>query len=143
METILERLLADFNRELPGSETAIRAVEGRLGVTFPEAYVAFLKLTDGGHGFFGAEKHYAIFFSVAEVAERRTETEPDLPGALFFGSNGGGEGFAFDTRVADLPVVQAPWIGMEWDVAIPVGDSFIEFLEEITSAGEDWPFDKA
>jgi hypothetical protein len=54
------------------------------------------------------------------------------PGLFLFGSNGGGEAYAFDTRENPWVVVQVPLIGMgDAASAIPLGGSFTEFLKNV------------
>ena len=50
------------------------------------------------------------------------------PGFLGFGSSGGGEMLAFDKAGR---VVMIPWIGMEPEMALPVADSWSQFVERI------------
>jgi hypothetical protein len=50
------------------------------------------------------------------------------PGFLGFGSSGGGEMLAFD---ADGRVVMIPFIPMSPELALPVADSWSEFVERI------------
>ena len=45
--------------------------------------------------------------------------------------DGGNEGFGFDVRTDEKPIVMIPFIGMEWDVAIPMGANFWDFLEAL------------
>ena len=46
-----------------------------------------------------------------------------------FGLDGGGEGFAFDLRVPERPVIAVPFIGMDLADATPVAETFDGFLE--------------
>jgi hypothetical protein len=50
---------------------------------------------------------------------------------LLFGSDGGGQAFAFDTRSAANPIVCVPFVGMELKEALPIASSFTGFLEEL------------
>jgi hypothetical protein len=59
------------------------------------------------------------------------EVQKYVPGLLVFGSSGGGEAYGFDTRFPDWPIVQVPFVGMEWAVAEPMGSSFGEFLGQL------------
>ena len=56
------------------------------------------------------------------------------PGLLLFGSDGGGEAFAFDTRSATKPIVSVPFVGMELTVTRRLASNFTEFLEELFEA---------
>ena len=50
---------------------------------------------------------------------------------VLFGSDGGGEAYAFDIRTASLPIVMVPFIGMELQYARPVADNILEFLQKL------------
>ena len=50
---------------------------------------------------------------------------------IAFGSDGGGEAFAFDTRVNPCPVVMVSFIGMSDEDSILVAPSFQTFLDRL------------
>jgi len=120
-----------FNRRPGATAAAIVASARQVGVKLPAEYEEFLKLTNGGEGFIG--KQYAILWSVEELASMNQsyEVQKYVPGLLIFGSSGGGEAYGFDTRTPQLPIVQVPFVGMDWDNAEPMGDSFSAFLERL------------
>jgi len=68
-------------------------LRAHLGRALPESYIQFLRAHDGGEGFIG------IFL---------------------FATNGGGEGYGFDTVDPASPIVQIPLIGMDRQCAVPV-----------------------
>jgi len=43
---------------------------------------------------------------------------------FLFGSDGGGEGYGFDTQTRGMPIVRIPFIGMERRYATPVAENF-------------------
>jgi hypothetical protein len=49
-------------------------------------------------------------------------------GLFLFGSNGGGEAFAFDMRSDQKLIVSMPYIGMAIDSVHPICDDFEVFL---------------
>jgi hypothetical protein len=104
--------------------TAIAALERSL----PSDYIEFASSFDGGEGFIG--DHYLVLWRVAELAalNREYEFSEYAPDLLAFGSDGGGEAFAFDTRTEPASVVIVPFIGMSYAAATPVTASFNEFL---------------
>ena len=51
--------------------------------------------------------------------------------SFFFGSDGGGEGFAFDLRTHQLTIVEVPFIGMSAADANVVVSNFHQFLAAI------------
>ena len=51
------------------------------------------------------------------------------PGLVFFGSNGGGEAFAFDARVGEgMKIRMVPFVGMSLQDAKFIADTFQGFL---------------
>jgi cell wall assembly regulator SMI1 len=54
------------------------------------------------------------------------------PELLAFGSNGGGEAFAFDMRFGVNDVIQIPFIGMDIETAYRIAPTFTDFLEAIS-----------
>ena len=117
----------------PGAtDAAIAAGEMQLGMRLPADYVDFLKFTNGGEGFVG-KNAYIILWGVEELASMNQEYEVQkyVPGLLIFGSDGGGEAYGFDTRSPQWPIVQVPFVGMEWDVAESMGTSFCQFLARL------------
>ncbi len=131
MSIPLDEILADFSGEAPGSGQNIGEAEKEIGKPLPADYRAFLLRHNGGEGFIG--KHYLILWKTEELAQfnREYEVEKYAPGLVAFGSSGGGEGFAFDTRKAPYQVVQMPFIGMSLSDAVRVADSFEKLLEKM------------
>lgn len=126
-----KRLLAKFNANPPVEASSIRQFEGETGLRLPEDYAQFLQQADGGEGFVGDA--YVIFWRLGELLEMNSAYQVDkyAPGLFLFGSDGGGEAFAFDMRDETKPIVSVPFIGMELKVAQPFGSNFKAFLEEL------------
>lgn len=96
------------------------ALVDSLSVALPPSYLDFLNTHNGGEGFIG--EHYIVFWQAQELADfnREYEVETYAPGIFLFGSDGGGEGYGFDTDDASMPIVRIPLIGMERQYAEPV-----------------------
>jgi hypothetical protein len=126
-------ILSRFNGNLGASSSAIIAAEQALGEKLPADYVKFLQRINGGEGFVG-KGAYAMLWRVEELFSMNLayDAEQHSPGVLLFGSDGGGEAFGFDTRSYQWPIVQVPFIGMDWNAAIPMGDTFDEFLQRLS-----------
>jgi hypothetical protein len=131
------RLLGDFSGKPGASEAVIKQAEADLDWTLPAEYREFLRQMNGGEGFFGED--YLILWSADELAQfnREYEVENYAPGLVLFGSDGGGEGFAFDTRNSPAPIVQVPFIGMELQYANPVSSHFEEFIAKVAGKHDD------
>jgi hypothetical protein len=125
-----ERLLAKFNGNPPASAASIRQLESEAGFQLPKDYAQFLQQADGGEGFVG--NAYVILWPVSELLaiNRAYQVADYAPGLFLFGSDGGGEAFAFDIRASTMPIVSVPFVGMELKVARLVAADFPAFLEE-------------
>ena len=126
-----ERLLTKFNRNPPAEVAVIRQFEAESGIRLPDDYAKFLQQADGGEGSVG--NAYVILWRVEELIEmnKAYQVAEYAPGLLFFGSDGGGEAFAFDTRPSAKPIVSVPFVGMDLKLARPVASDFKAFLEEL------------
>lgn len=104
------------------SEADLAWLRRDLGDQVPEDYLSFLALHDGGVGAIGRLRPAAEVGRGADVCPGLDH----LRDMVVFGSDGGGEAFAFDT---DGGVVVVPWIGGIED-AIPQG-TFTDFLSRL------------
>lgn len=131
MTKAFENLLAEFKALPPASADDVQIAERGIGKQLPEDYKAFLLKHDGGEGFIG--KHYLILWKASELVEfnKDYEVEKYAPGFIMFGSTGGGDGFAFDTRSTPYRVLQVPFIGMSVEDGFHVASSFDEFLQRM------------
>lgn len=135
MASDMDRLLANLNRRVPATTAAVAECERQLRVKLPPDYVEFLRATNGGEGFIG-ESAYVILWGAQELVpmNQAYEVQKYVPGLLIFGSDGGGEAYGFDTRIQQWQIVQVPFVGMAWNLAEPMGATFIAFLEELYNA---------
>ena len=109
-----ENILKDFRGNGTALEADIQKVERACGCSLPKRYCIFLKNKNGGEGFIGTQ--YLILWKAEEIVQFNKDYEVDkyAPGLLLFGSDGGGEGFAFDLREKKMTVVMVP---VHWDVS--------------------------
>ena len=103
------------------------------GRKLPTEFKDFLLVGNGGEGFVG--KEYVILWSTKEIGPFNVEYQVPTyaPGFLFFASNGGGEGFAFDFRSGVPSIVMMPWVGMDPAEAIPLSSGFNDFLSGLAN----------
>lgn len=115
----------------PAEISAIDGLSTYLGSTLPESYIEFLKTHDGGEGFIG--DNYIIFWKAQEVVDFNREYEVDTyaPGIFLFASNGGSEGYGFDTVDAAIPVVRIPFIGMDRQSAVSVASDLPDLFARL------------
>jgi len=119
------------------SKVALQHFEKTSGYRLPQDYAEFLERANGGEGYLNPNQ-YAILWRVEDLARLNEAylTRKYVPGLLFFGSNGGGEAFAFDQRSNSSPVVRVPFVGMDLGLAEVLAQSFTELIRE---ALLDWP----
>jgi hypothetical protein len=129
-----ERLLAKFNCNPPAGVAVIRQFEAESRVRLPDDYAELLQQANGGEGFVG--NAYVILWRVEELLEmnKAYQVAEYAPGLFLFGSDGGGEAFAFDTRSDAKPIVSVPFVGMELKLARPIASNFKAFLEELVKS---------
>ncbi|NUQ77223.1 MAG: SMI1/KNR4 family protein [Polyangiaceae bacterium] len=109
--------------------------ESALKTPLPSEYKDFLLFADGGEGFVGSA--YLVLWSIADLIHLNEEygVREYAPGLLVFGSDGGGEAFAFDMRSHPNRIVMIPFVGMALSEIIFVADDFTSFLERLS--GDD------
>jgi hypothetical protein len=124
-----ERLFAEFIANPPASPDSIARCQAALSFSLPGDYVRFLLRMNGGEGFVG--EHYLMVWRVEDLISSNKECKiDDSVAALFlFGSDGGGEAFAFDTRSDPPLIVVVPFIGMDFENAKLIAPSFNSFLQ--------------
>jgi hypothetical protein len=90
----------------------------------------FLEQMNGGEGFVG--KNYLMAWPIEDLIQFNKDYFVDVmaPELFLFGSNGGGETFAFDTRSSPPSVVAVPSIVYLED-AIVLAPNFNEFLQHL------------
>jgi hypothetical protein len=121
-------MFTDFTGGPPASAEAIERLEKSLGKRLPRDFYDFLRLADGAEGFVG--KNYLMFWSADEISKYNVAYQVDeyAPGLVLFGSDGGGEGYAFDMRTDSVSVVMIPFVGMDLRYAKTIAPSFDSFL---------------
>ena len=122
---------AEWDRYPPADAAAIEKLIATAGIELPEEYVACLRYSNGGEGELGITPGWFQLWSAEEVVDlnKEYEVEQNAPGLFAFGSSGGGEWFAFDTRgQKPWKVVMLPFIPMDIKEAIVIADDFIAFI---------------
>ena len=128
-----ERLDALSARLRPRWVTRLAAREDELAAldavgAVPADYLAFLRRHDGGEIVLG-EQRFVIWRTYEVLARNRSYDPP--PGLVLFGSDGGDQALAFDTRGGDGRVVFVPFNAMATAEPVDCGGSFVGLLERI------------
>jgi hypothetical protein len=106
---------AVWDPEEPAKPESIQNLVENAGKELPEEYLALLGYSDGGDGILGIEPGWLQLWSSTEVLEHNKdyEIEEYIPGFFGFGSSGGGELLAFDTRRGKpWKIVMIPFVPM-------------------------------
>lgn len=124
-------LLAKFNGNPPADAAVIQQFKAVSDFRLPDDFARFMQQTNGGEGFVG--NPYLILWRMEELLEmnKAYQVVEYAPGLFLFGSDGGGEAFAFDTRSEAKPIVAIPFVGMDLGLARPVAQTFEAFLEKL------------
>ena len=133
MNERIEELLEHFtgNNPAPAKDLAyLQAHFIAFGKELPADLREVLEASDGAEGF--VNRNYLMLWGPAEIVACHKAYDVDVyaPGLLLFGSNGGGEAYAYDTRPAStMPVVKVPFVGMSLEYADVLAPTFTRFLE--------------
>ena len=129
-------------RDWVGVNGAAQEVLSRLQVVapngLPQRYLDLLAFSDGGEGPLPIQPLYLCLDAartVVDAIESENHGQADLQGFLIFGSNGGGEYIAFDTRdLAPWPVVMIDMVA-GGNSAEAIAPDFNAFCDQIGVEG--------
>ena len=123
-------LLKNASLNEGAGEKLIAEAEVTAGLLFPEDYKALLKHSNGCEGFL-SDGSYVVIWPVDQVVELNDSysIKEFAPGVLLFGTNGADDGYGFDTRASNFPVVSVPLVGMRLSEVQPCANTLSEFLD--------------
>ncbi|WP_244508374.1 SMI1/KNR4 family protein [Mesorhizobium sp. LCM 4577] len=124
-------ILTEGQFDPPAEPAVVDGLSARLGVELPKDYTDFLREHNGGEGF--VHDNYVVFFKAEELADfnREYEVEKYAPGILLFGSNGGGEGYGFDTQDPNMSIVRVPFVGMNRKLALKTARNIADLFSRL------------
>ena len=102
----------------------------------PSDYLEFMAETNGSEGPIG--KAYLAIYSIQELVDTNADTFELEPGLLFFGTDRGGEGYAFELD-ARKSIVAVEFADLDRARAKVMGRTFLDFLETVGSEGATSP----
>jgi SMI1 / KNR4 family (SUKH-1) len=121
-----------MNMNGAASADALREAQGGVRHALPPDYVAFMRRCNGGEGWIG--DFYLMLDRVEELPAFQDPWGDESEPFVIFGSNGGGELFAFDAG-KDMAVFMIPAIGGPKH-AIYAAPTFSGLLQRL-ARGED------
>ncbi|WP_437735458.1 SMI1/KNR4 family protein [Sorangium sp. So ce1335] len=128
----VDLLTARLRRNLPASAEDVRDLVARSKVSLPPGYIEFMRRSDGAEGQVGENGRYLVLWPVASIVDLNEQYHiaEFAPHLLAFGSDGGGEAFAFDRRTDPATIVRVPFVGL--DDEVQYGARFDEFLARLS-----------
>lgn len=129
---ILNNPSTKWDREAPASPETVHRLVAESKIELPEEYLALLLYSNGGEGELAVEPGWFQLWPAEKVIELNEGygVGKNAPGFFGFGSNGGGEMLAFDTRKnKSWKVVMIPFIPMTTEDAIVIADDFKAFVQ--------------
>ncbi len=122
----------DWQKEAGATSAEISDLIAASEFALPNDYLSFLRLNNGGQGPLSVQPLWLVLddaVSVAKTMRENTFTE-FFPGLVVIGSNGAGEGIAFDFRHgAATKIVYFDMVNSDLDESIqPLATSFSELL---------------
>jgi hypothetical protein len=122
VKTLLTEPHREWSPRPPASEEAIQRLRQAAPGVLPKAYVALLQYSNGGEGPLALPPLYFMLYEAEYASDlnQNADQRELYPGYFVFGSNGGLETIAFDTRAAKpWPIVMYDAVaGTESAVAI-------------------------
>lgn len=131
MEPKIEQLTAQMDRKPGASIEDIQSAFSPFNFEPPGDYVEFMTETNGSEGRVG--RSYLALFSLEELKNRNASTRDIEPNLLFFGSDRGGEGYAFELDGVPGSIVAVEFVDLDRTRAKRLGCTLLEFLELIQS----------
>lgn len=124
--------VAKFHCNEPANAALIQQFEKENEIILPKEYADFLCFANGGEGFIG-DGAYIILWKLEDLIKLNLayQVTKYANGLFLFGSDGGGEAFAFDLRVPTKPIISVPFIGMSLNDVRAIANTFALFLDKM------------
>lgn len=119
-----------FNCNPPTTINVIRDVEEQLNIKFPEDYIEFMLISNGGEGQIN-ERYLSLWEMESIVDSNGTEGYSILefaPGLIVIGSDGGGTAIGYDFRNDKPQLIEVDFIGLDIDSPFFSTGNFIDFI---------------
>jgi hypothetical protein len=120
-----------FRLNPPASEEALANLRAALAGPLPRSYMAFLEGANGGEGFIG--QRYVQLWRAEDVIRfnKGYGVAEFAPMLFLIGSDGGGDGYAFDLTGEASAVLEIPFIPLDPRESRRIADSFESFVSRV------------
>jgi hypothetical protein len=132
LNTEISNFFEGFYKNPPINSMAIQQIVNVLKLGWPSDYLEVFSFMNGGEGFIG--DGYCRLYPLDELISLNESfsVKEFAPEIFIFGSNGGGEAFAFNITTSPVSIVKIPFIPMDAEAAELLGKTFREFLLSFT-----------
>jgi len=122
-----------FEKNPSAEPELIQQVTQVLNLAFPLEYLDLFLHMNGGEGFIG--DNYCRLYSIENLnpLNQAFMVKDFAPGFFIFGSTGGGEAFAFDTKSDPFSIVKIPFIPMDVKYAEFLGATVYDFFVSLSN----------
>jgi hypothetical protein len=122
-------LLKGWKPNLGASKDVVQEVQSELGIVFPTDNVELMEWSNGGVGWIGQSYLYLLPIEELALENESLGAAKYAPGVVFFGGDGGGMKYGFDTNYDPPAIVEvdAVSIGIPEDTTMH-RMSFADFL---------------
>lgn len=126
-----------FEKNHPIELVKIQEVVKAINLDLPSDYLEIFSFMNGGEGFIG--DNYCRLYPLDELVSLNESfsVKEFAPEIFIFGSNGGGEAFAFDTAKSPYAIVRIPFIPMDLDFIDLIGKTVGEFFSSFSTSGKE------
>jgi len=106
----------------------IQQIIKELNLDLPSEYLDLFSFMNGGEGFIG--DNYCRLYAIEDLIPLNEAflVKEFVPELFIFGSNGGGEAFAFNTKSSPFSILEIPFIPMDVKWAKLLGKTINEFF---------------
>ena len=129
MNARIQDTIAGCSLHAGASIGELQLLQTTLGRTLPADYLDLLRFSNGFEGEIG--ENYVQMWPSESV--RRCGVHEDASFLVFIGSDGAGEGYAYDMRQSPPPIINVPFLVEEQLIRV-LGGSVLEFLERLARA---------
>lgn len=134
MNSGITKLFEGFEKRPPLELAKIQEAVQAINLELPPEYLEIFSFINGGEGFIG--DNYCRLYQLDELVLLNESfwVKEFAPEIFIFGSNGGGEAFAFDITKNPYTIVQIPFIPMDISYIDLIGKTISEFFHSFSTA---------
>ena len=130
----ITKFFENFEKNLPIELVKIQEVAKAINLDLPSEYLEIFSFMNGGEGFIG--DNFCRLYPLDELVSLNESfsVKEFAPEIFIFGSNGGGEAFAFNIAESPYVIIKIPFIPMDLDFTNLIGQTVSEFFSSFSTS---------